>query len=702
VKNTIQKARIKRPQPAGKPAGWALSSSVGGLLLLGAALVLAVVSQPSIFIRLSGLPEPKLPTIEHGIEIFDRNDQLVCTIYGDRDQHPVHLSNISRHMQQAILAAEDHDFYQHDGVNVISILRAILVDVTAGHPLQGGSTISQQLVKNLYFEGRQRTIVDKFAEALMALELEKHYSKKAILEAYLNCVYFGHGAYGIDSASQYYFGKHASDLDIGQSAFLAGLVTAPSELCKTSNRQRALSRQHLVLESMRQVGYASAAQIKEAENHKLAFATTSDTASKLSYYTSAVINLLQQKLQWDNDACPGYRIYTYMDPQAQRQAQAALAAGIKRAPQGINQGAVVSISVADGGIIAMVGGAGSYELNQWNRATSPHTVGSAFKPFVYLAGLGQGTLQPDTILDDKPLSFNLPGASASWNPRNFDGKFMGPLTIRQALALSRNTCAVEVAQMVGPEMICSYAHRAGITAKLEPNLSLALGSCAVSPLELANAYATLARGGEYMDACLVRRLEDAKGNIIEQFTPRRRQVFQSEPVAQLVDALQDVVRRGTGSQARLADRAVAGKTGTADAARDLWFVGFTPDTVTAVWGGNDEDNPVKGHVSGGSVMASIFQQYMRNFYSTHPIVATNFPAPACPLADDTQPLTFMPKGHDFWHSLFGSPQGNSGVRESGAFPEKFSGASDAIAQQQERSAVRKPSVWRRFARWLDL
>lgn len=668
--------------------------SAAGLLMLAPHLILGVF----------GLAEPSLPPISAGVQIFDRDDQLVCTIYGERDQQPVHLSNVSSAMQHAIIAAEDHDFYQHDGINAISITRAILVDLAAHHALQGGSTISQQLIKNLYFEGRQRTLLDKVAEAIMALDLEKRYSKNDILEAYLNCVYFGHGAYGIESASEYYFGRHANDLNIAQSAFLAGLVTAPSELSKVSNRPRALARQHLVLESMQQLGYAGAPQVQAAKKQKLAFATTSDTASNLSYYTSAVMSQLESDLHARHGSLQGYRVYTCLDPKAQRLAQAALTAGIRRAPPGINQGALVSISVADGGILAMVGGAGSYELNQWNRATSPHTAGSAFKPFVYLAGLCEGALLPDTILDDQPLVITQPGAPI-WRPRNFDGQFMGPMTIRKALSLSRNTCAVEVAQMVGPQAICQYAHQAGITSRLDPTMSLALGSCAVSPLEMANAYATLARGGKYMDAYLIRRVEDNKGNIVERFAPRSQQVFPGEPVAQLVDALQDVVEHGTGMQARLSDRPVAGKTGTADEARDLWFVGFTADTVTAVWGGNDEDKPVPGHASGGSVMASVFQQYMRNYYRAHNLAVAQFVPPQHPLLGENQPAPFFPQAEGFLHSLFGVPQpapAPSGVREYGRSQGGIAQADPSQDGAAADSKPRKPGLWHRFMRWLSL
>jgi penicillin-binding protein 1A len=637
-----------------------------GALLLAASVAAFVLYKPASLLSLLNLRPVQLPKSGKGVAIYDRNDQITCTIYGERNQEPVHLQAISQNLKQAFIAAEDHDFYSHEGVNPLSVLRAVLVDISRGHPLQGGSTISQQLVKNLYFEGKKRNLPDKMAEAVMALDMERRYNKDEIFESYLNCVYFGNGAYGIERASEQYFGKHALQLDTAQSAFLAGLVNAPSELSQPENRTKAIARQQLVINSMRDLGYLDGTLAEKAKHEKLIFHSQLSGAQRYRYYTNAVLQLLKHDFGDGDIYTRGYRVYTYLDPQAQHLAESALTAGIGRAPRGINQGALVSISVADGGILAMVGGAGPYDYNQWNRATSAHTAGSAFKPFVYLTGLISGALTPDMILEDAPLQIKQPG-SPLYSPRNFDGQFLGPITIRKALALSRNTCAVRVAQAVGPEAIVNVAHAAGITSPLDTNLALALGSSAVTPLEMANAYATLARDGEYVDAKMVRRVEDADGKPIKQYLQQRHIAFAPEPVAQLVDALQDVVRIGTGKAAALHDRPVAGKTGTADAARDIWFIGFTPDTVTSVWGGNDDNLPVSGRVSGGSVMASIWHDYMRNFYRTHNIAPSEFVSPENPLIDDSQPVLLPePAPGGFFDGLFGAPLPAPGTAQSQA------------------------------------
>ena len=620
---------------------------------IGALALAALSFVPSLILSTTGLQRVDIPPLTSGVKIFDLHDRTVCTIYGEKDQEPIPLNKISDNLKHAVIAAEDHDFYGHDGINFFSVVRAIMVDVAAGHPVQGGSTISQQLVKNLYFEGKKRNIADKFQEAFMAIDMEKRYSKETILEGYLNHVYFGNGVYGAQRASEYYFAKKPDNLNIAESCYLAALVNRPSELSLIQNRPKAIARQQMILDSMQQLRFASDKEVQYAKKSKLAFHSTIGAVQKYRYYTSEVLQLCRDELGDQNLFQRGIHVYTNLDPAAQALAEKTLANGIKHAPHGINQGALVSISVKDGGVVAMVGGAGNYANNQWNRSLSPHTAGSAFKPFVYLAALAKGVLSPDALVADAPLEIREAGAPV-YRPRNFDGQYLGDITIRKALALSRNTCAVRVALQVGPSEVVRVAQAAGITSKLDPNLSLALGSSAVTPLEMANSYATLARNGEYLQPLLIRRITDAKGHTIKEFTQSRLQVFDAEPVAEVVDALQDVVQKGTGTGAQLFDRPVAGKTGTSDAAKDIWFVGFTPDLVTAVWGGNDQNRAVRGHVSGGSVMAGIWQSYMREYYRQHVVAAGSFVAPLHPLLQENEPLHMMPAPAGIFDRLFGA------------------------------------------------
>ena len=583
-----------------------------------------------------------LPDENIGLKIFDRQDRPICTLLPDKEFSPVSLAKISKNFQNAIIATEDRSFYHHAGVSIESIVRASLANAKAGHVVQGGSTITQQLVKNLYAPDRKRTIFGKVKEAIMAVELSQHYPKDKILESYLNFVYFGKGTYGIESAAQRYFTKHASELDLAQSAYLAGIVNAPTRL--SMHRNDAIARQHEVLDNMVEEHYITSALATKTKSEKLIFKGAETKQERYAYYLNYVVSLLQQDKFSDDDLWNhGTRVFTNIDTAAQILADQTLTQGIKKAPSGVSQGALVSISVKDGAVIAMVGGVGSFDKSPWNRALGPHTAGSAFKPFVYLTGLQMGVLKPDTTIYDAPLSIDIPG-QAAYSPKNFDGKYLGPLTIRKALALSRNTCAVRIAQAVTPERIVATAQKAGITSKLEPTLALGLGASAVSPLDMANSYATLARSGIRMTPNLIRRVESKDKIVLRQYALKSTKVFEQEPVSELVDAMQDVVEKGTGKQARLFDRPVAGKTGTADGARDIWFIGFTPDTVTAVWGGNDKNLPITGNqVTGGSVMAAIWQNYMKDYYRTHPSPPGAFVAPVTPLAEEVDQIHFLPQ-----------------------------------------------------------
>ncbi len=562
------------------------------------------------------------------IQILDKQDHLICTVEGDEDRRVVPLNQISTKMQQAILAAEDHHFYEHNGINFFSIFRASMANMVAGHVKEGGSTITQQLAKNLFFADAGRTYDRKIKEAYVAWDLERRYSKERILNMYLNQVYFGNNAYGIERAASRYFDRSAAQLSLAQAAFLAGLVKAPSELGLPQNRAAAYSRQKEIIDKMVEYGYITAAQAKEAKDQQLAFKKGTNSMQKYPYYISYVLQVLRERFSQAEMRRQGLRVYTNLDPVAQELAEKALNEGIKKAPKGVTQGALVSVSVSGGEVVALVGGVGNFWKNQFNRATNPHTVGSSFKPFVYLTAFCKNVLGPDSIIDDSPLVIKSPWGQAPYAPKNFDHKFYGRIPIRRALALSRNVPAVKVGQQVGMESVIETARLAGVTAKLDPNLSLALGSSAASPLEMAGAYSTFARFGIAIKPQVIRKIENNRGQVIEVFDPRADRAFQVEPVARLVECMQDCVRWGTGTQAKLADRPVAGKTGTADEGKDIWFIGFTPDMVTAVWGGNDENKAIEGkNVTGGVVMAKIWHDYNEAFYKARPTAPGSFMAP---------------------------------------------------------------------------
>jgi penicillin-binding protein 1A len=504
-------------------------------------------------------------------------------------------------------------------------VRAFCANALAGHVVEGGSTITQQLVKNLFFSDAKRTMVRKVAEAIVAEQIEARYAKPDILSMYLNEIYFGNGAHGVEQAAQTYFGKTSAELSLSESAFLAAVIKAPSLNGSVEHRPETLVRQREILDAMAAYGYVTDVEAKCAKRAPLKFMLAADRKeeppfTKYPYYVSYVLDLIHQHFDDNEIRRTGLRVYTNLDAAAQSCAEQLLARDIRVAPRGIDEEALVAISVKDGAVRAIVGGAGDYWSNQWNCATNPHTVGSAFKPFVYLTAFLQGALTPESVIDDKPLVVNQ--IDMTYAPKNYDNKFLGSITAREALSKSRNTCAVRVAQMVGAANIVEIAKKVGIESPLEPHLSLALGSCAVSPFELACAYGTFARGGILIKPWTVRHINDLSGNQLETYGPIACRVLPEQPVAQLVDVLEDVVTGGTGTLARLPDRPAAGKTGTADQARDLWFVGFTPDMVTAVWGGNKNNRPIADkHVTGGSVMARVWRDFNLSYYKRCPTPA---------------------------------------------------------------------------------
>ncbi|HEY9715097.1 MAG TPA: PBP1A family penicillin-binding protein [Chroococcales cyanobacterium] len=574
---------------------------------------------------------PSLATQCRGVQFYDINDRYITTARGDRDRQPVPLSKVSQSLRNAVLAAEDHHYYSHHGIDIIGICRASIRNHQAGKVVEGGSTITQQLVRNLYLDKNDRSYTRKIKEALLSLDVERKNSKNKILETYLNEIYFGNGAYGIERAANRYFSKHASQLTVPESAFIAGLIKSPTTLGSASHRNMAMARQHDVIDLMAEDKYITAAAAKAYKAQTLAF-KTGTAVRPYPYYLDYALQMVQKEMgsdTWSHDL----KVYTYLDPAAQKSAEAIMNKAVKSAPRGIDQGALVSMSLKDGAVLAMVGGVGKDEKNHWNRALFPHTAGSCFKPFVYLTGLTRGVLEPDTLVNDDKVTFKN-ASGQEWTPKNFDDKYKGWLTVRDALTYSRNTCAARVAMASGIDSVIETARAAGVKSKLDAVPSLALGACAISPLDMATSYGTLARYGTYMPPQLIRCIV-VDGNYkqaIKMFaTPSNN--LPSEATAQLVDVMQDVVRRGTGCQASLPGIAVAGKTGTADGARDIWFSGFTPEIVTVVWAGSDKNHEVRGHhVTGGSIMASVWRQYMQSYYSKHKAIQTQFEEPSVQLA----------------------------------------------------------------------
>ncbi|EKE04366.1 MAG: hypothetical protein ACD_20C00085G0023 [uncultured bacterium] len=556
-------------------------------------------------------------------QIYDINDKLIANIHGDEDRVLVSLDKISPDLQRAVIAVEDNRFYSHKGIDLIGTVRAGFNNFS-GDTIQGGSTLTQQLVKNSFLTP-ERSIKRKLIEAILAIRVEKNFTKDKILEMYLNQIYWGNLSYGAEKAARRYFKKSASKLNLAESALLAGLIKAPEGYSPYRNFEGAKIRQKLALERMEHYGYITHNQRLEAEKQPIKLASPKQSYSKYPYFIDYVSYVLRQTYGEDVVRRGGLKVYTTLDPEVQEIAEKTINEGIKSIPKGsgVSQGALVSINVDNGYIQALVGGV-DYSKSNFNRAAfSKRAAGSSFKPVVYLTGLRLGKITPQSPIVDAPISFNT--GWNIWSPHNWDGKYMGKMTVRKALTLSRNTPTVRVALKVGVDSIIETARLLGIKSSINRNFSIALGSTGVSPLEMATVYSTLARDGVYIEPTIIRKIEDSDNNILEAHEPDLIRVVSPNFVAQLNSILVDVVEKGTGKFAILKGRNVAGKTGTTDDVRDIWFSGYTPDTATVIWMGNDQNTPLHGVFS--SNCAQLWGAFSQEYYNVKKIPPRYFTKP---------------------------------------------------------------------------
>ncbi len=554
--------------------------------------------------------------------IYDRNGTLIANIHGDEDRVVVPLKDISPNIQRAVMAIEDNRFYEHNGVDIRGTIRAASANFR-GDDVQGGSTLTQQLVKNLFLSP-ERAMTRKIAEALLAMRVERHYDKNKILEMYLNQVYWGNQSYGIEKAARRYFKKSARDLSIGESALLAGLLKAPEGLSPYSYPEAARKRQLEVLGAMVTFGYITDTQRKTAEDQKIELSRRTPKPSKHPYFVQYVIQQLEEKFGQSAVRQGGLKVYTTMDEPVQDLAEKSLYDEMDNIKySGITEGSFVVENVANGQILALVGGR-DFEKNQFNHTTQQHrAIGSTFKPIVYLTAFRLGLITPETPISDSPVCFS--NGYSNWCPHNWDGRYMGAMDVRKALTLSRNTPTVKLGLKMGIDPVIETARMAGISSPIDRNFSSLLGSAGISPLEVITAYSTIARSGVYITPSVILRVEDSRGREIplEKAQPERR--FEPEPVNNLVSILKDVVEKGTGKNAIIPGRPVAGKTGTTDEMRDIWFTGFTTDMVGSVWMGNDKYIPLHGVFS--SNCATVWGNFARQYYKMYPLPVGQFPEP---------------------------------------------------------------------------
>jgi penicillin-binding protein 1A len=535
------------------------------------------------------------------IIILDKDDHEVARL-GDTQGQILPVKQMSPYMVQAVLAIEDRRFYSHLGIDPLGLARAMWRNMTSSGVMQGGSTITQQLAKNLFLSP-ERTFSRKVKEAALAFYLEYKYSKDQILAAYLNRVYFGAGAYGVDAAARIYFNNTAKTLTIDQAALLAGLLKAPSRYSPDSDPKLAAQRARTVIFAMADAGYITKSKANSIKINPLPKKDYSAAGSMdMRYFTDWVMS---QSAGYVGDDAQNLTIRTTLDPALQKFAAQHLRDVIDKegSKLKISQGAMVSMKM-DGAVLAMVGGT-DYRVTQYNRATqSRRQPGSAFKPFVYLAALESGNYTPDSWMDDAPLSIN------GYKPTNYDNQYHGGMSLQSALANSINTIAVRLLHDTGVGHTKSVAQRLGITDPLNGDLSLALGTSGVRLISLTSAFATFGNHGRSVEPYGIRDIRNAKGK-----TLYKNPAYEAAPlvdgqyVAMMNQMLQAVVQYGTGTRARL-DRAVAGKTGTSQNYRDALFVGYTADIATGVWVGNDDNKPM-AKVTGGTVPTQIWHDVMQ-------------------------------------------------------------------------------------------
>lgn len=519
---------------------------------------------------------------------------------GDMGGAAVPLKALPAYLPQAFVAIEDRRFFEHFGLDPLGLARAMAANLVSRRVRQGGSTLTQQLAKNLFLT-QERTFARKIQELVLALWLEKKFTKNEILDLYLNRVYFGNGAYGVEAAAQRYFNKSARNVTLSEAAMLAGLVNAPSRLAPTRNLKAAQDRAALVLAAMREQGLITEDMAKAALARPATLAKPS-TPDSIGYVADWVMDQLDSYV---GTLSGDVYVRTTIDPLLQQTAQAALTDSLNKqgAKFGVGQGALVSLDT-DGAVKALVGGR-SYEDSQYNRAvTAKRQPGSSFKPFVYLTALEKG-LTPDTVREDGPIQLK------GWKPENASHQYLGPVTLQQALSMSLNTVSVRLALEVGPKAIVATAHRLGIISTLDPNPSIALGTSEVSVLEMASAYVPFANGGIGVIPYVIDGVKSADGKVLyDRAASGPGRVIAPEYVAMMNHMLEQTIITGTGRRAELPGWDAAGKTGTSQDYRDAWFVGYTAHFVTAVWLGNDDSSPTK-KASGANLPAEIWSRYMK-------------------------------------------------------------------------------------------
>jgi penicillin-binding protein 1A len=623
------------------------------LVFVAVVVGLSLLTVAAILVLSADLPSPSLlesvePTV--GTTVYDRNDEVLHEFFRE-NRVVVPLDRIAPVMIEAITSTEDRGFRDHWGIDVYAILRAAMRNVRAGRVVQGASTITQQLARDLFLT-QEVTLTRKLKEALLALRIEQTYSKDRILELYLNQIYFGGGAYGVEAASQSLFDKPASELQLHEAALLAGLPKNPSGYSPRRHPERALDRRSLVLDMMSAAGAITPEEAADADTVAIELAPAEEDLGHRAYFIEHVRRDVIGRYGAEALYSGGLRIYTTLDSALQDTAEAVLEDRFARLEREYDfpvkrgdpfdpdttehipyvQGALLAVDVHTGGILAMVGGR-DYRDSQFNRATqAPRQPGSGFKPFVYTAAIDNGFSPADTLLDAPVL---IPGAGppiiyddldppveipTDWAPENYSHEFHGTVRLRYALKRSINIPAVKLGLLVGPDVIADYARSMGISTPIHPVYSLPLGSGEVFLIDMVRAYGVLANQGVRLEPYAIERIEDRSGNILETHTARSREVLSPQTAYVVTSMMESVISSGTGWAARAwgFQHPAAGKTGTTNDCTDAWFTGFTPHIICGVWGGYDDRSSMGPKMTGARVALPVWTEFMKAAHAELP------------------------------------------------------------------------------------
>jgi 1A family penicillin-binding protein len=551
------------------------------------------------------------------VKIYDARERLITRLLHDHKEM-VKIDQIPIDLQNALVAVEDHRFYSHHGVDVLGVGRALVKNIIEGRVVEGGSTITQQLVKNMLLSN-EKTMSRKLKEGMLALEFEQKYSKKQILEMYFNYVYFGNGAWGVQQAARLYFDKNVSDLSLAEYAVLAGIPKSPNNFNPFADKARSKQRRNLVLAKMIEHGFLDKKRASKALKSPLSVANQPGK----SYFSEYIRQKLIDRFGEGIIRIGGYKIYTTLDLDLQRSAEQVLADGLKRVegknsqaagreslpPVGL-QGAFLAIDPRNGHIKAVVGGR-DFNTSPYNRAFyARRQPGSSFKPFIYAAVMEKG-FPVSSIWSDESLSYDI-GNGKVWKPSNYDNKYFGHQSLRDALAYSNNLVTIRLLEAIGIAAVQDVAGRLGVKSQLEHNLSLALGTSEVSLQELVYAYAAFANHGQVPGPLSILKIADRGGNVVFEGAPGISQGLSQEVAYLITDMLMGAVDYGTGKNIRVYGfkDVCAGKTGTTDDCNDAWFIGYTPEIVAGLWVGYDQPRSMGKALTGGAVCAPIWAEFM--------------------------------------------------------------------------------------------